>query len=464
MQQVDAGGRKRHRYFVLTPTYLAIFAGEEHAAITEEGFLLGLTDADSEIPEGEPTGVQVALADVDKIGSGGEGGDVVLTVALKEGKTVPGPDGSTPVGVITAECANADIASGWAGAITAQWEGHASVEVPKRVPKAQQPQPAPPQPAPAPAAAAAAPSSSSSSASSSSSLSRSGSGRGLLASAASVGGLMGSMRSLLGKPGPEEPVRQDSEYVAYEPWAGKGVDMTAKASKKHWKDKAGNDAVLLHGWLTKRNKSGLTAGMKSGEKERYFVLTPTSLAFFADDKIAALSPDGGTYMHGKAEGSRTGSLFGKTGARLPLESVMEVRLLGPNGKPVREAPGAAARAKAEAEAAKKGGAAKGGKKKAIDSDDEDSDDDGKKKAAAAKKEAAAASSSGDTLGATGSVLFQIDFADSVLTCNAHNERCRAAWVAALRKWAGIRKVAVDEELFDIGSVERRKEAEGYGSD
>lgn len=41
LQAFDKGGRRRHRYFVLTPTYLAYFNSEDHANISEEGFLRG---------------------------------------------------------------------------------------------------------------------------------------------------------------------------------------------------------------------------------------------------------------------------------------------------------------------------------------------------------------------------------------------------------------------------------------
>ena len=51
------------------------------------------------------------------------------------------------------------------------------------------------------------------------------------------------------------------------------------------------------------------------------------------------------------------------------------------------------------------------------------------------------------LGACGPTLFEVDFGDSVLTCNAHNERCRAAWVVALRKWSAWRKKALDEDML-----------------
>lgn len=38
-------GRTRHRYYVLCPTYLAFFSSEEHAGISEDGFMAGNADA-----------------------------------------------------------------------------------------------------------------------------------------------------------------------------------------------------------------------------------------------------------------------------------------------------------------------------------------------------------------------------------------------------------------------------------
>lgn len=438
------GDRKRHRYFVLAPTYLGVFPSEEAAGITPEGFLLGLTDADEDVPDGEPLGVRVALVDLESVEAGG-GDGVLLTLKLKEGKTAASLDASLPPsGAIVAECANGEIASGWAGAISGQLDTYGSVEVPPRVPKAQQP--APPVPAPiAPPAAAASPI-----APARGSVASAGSGGssrfslGALTSGGSA--VLGSMRNLLGSATgagrPEEPARADDEYVAYDVWGARGIDLAAPATarnggggKKHWEDGEGRPAAILHGWLTKRNKSGLAQGR--AQKERYFVLTPQALCFFPDDRVAAVSADG--YMGGRAEGSRTG-LFGKTGGRLPLESVCEVRLLGPDGKPLRTA--------AAAPVSKRRAA------RDVDSDDEDEGGGSR-----------GGSGAGAAPSAVGTVLFEVDFGDTTLVCNAHNDRARATWTGALKKWAGIRKKAVDEEMFyDVGGTTRRRQAAADGSD
>jgi hypothetical protein len=446
------GDRKRHRYFVLAPTYLGVFPSEEAAGITPEGFLLGLTDADEDVPDGEPLGVRVALDDVEIVEAGG-GDGVLLTLKLKEGKTAASLDASLPpTGAIVAECANGEIASGWAGAISGQLETFSTVEAPPRVPKAQQP--APPVPAPiappVPAAAAVAPARGSVASAGSGGSSRFSLGALTSGSSAAAGSLLGSMRNLLGSATgsgrPEEPARADDEYVAYDVWGARGLDLAAPATarnggggKKHWEDGEGRPAAILHGWLTKRNKSGLAQGR--AQKERYFVLTPQALCFFPDDRVAAVTPDG--YMGGRAEGSRTG-LFGKTGGRLPLEAVCEVRLLGPDGKPLRTA--------AAAPVSKRRAA------RDVDSDDEDEGGGGGGRGGAAAPAGAAA----------GTVLFEVDFGDTTLVCNAHNDRARATWAGALKKWAGIRKKAVDEEMFyDVGGTTRRRQqaaAEGSDSD
>ena len=126
-------GRKRHRYFVLTPTTLSIFSGEDDAWISDAGFLRGLTNADDEVPPGVNVGVCIALDKLESVGNEG----TRLTITLTEGHTVEGPGGS-PVGAIVAECANMEIADGWAGAVRAQWEAGV-VEAPRRVPRSQQP-------------------------------------------------------------------------------------------------------------------------------------------------------------------------------------------------------------------------------------------------------------------------------------------------------------------------------------
>jgi len=122
--------------------------------------------------------------------------------------------------------------------------------------------------------------------------------------------------------------RPDSAYVAYSFWEEKGIDLASMAARNIREDEDGNPAVILHGWMSKRNKSGLRGGalgfQSSLEKDRYFVLTVNSLCFFLDETSAAVE---GGYVKGKCSGKSIGGFIKKTGASLPLESVCDIKLL-----------------------------------------------------------------------------------------------------------------------------------------
>ena len=65
LQQVEASGRKRHRYFVLTPQYLSFFDNEDHAAISNDGFMQGVAEPAGSIAKPpEHLGVLVSLSNL----------------------------------------------------------------------------------------------------------------------------------------------------------------------------------------------------------------------------------------------------------------------------------------------------------------------------------------------------------------------------------------------------------------
>jgi hypothetical protein len=213
-------------------------------------------------------------------------------------------DGANAMTLVTA---NKEIASGWSDAIKGQAAAAASVVAPPRTK-------APVGPSMEDMAREAATRAAVATLKSMKSLAADAKRGGL-------SGFVGGLTSLMA-PAKAEPVRSDAEYVVACPWDERGIDLQSKAGKVCLEDELGHPAAIMHGWLTKKNKSGIRAG--TGEKERYFVLTPQFLSFFPDDRSAAVK-DG--YLYGKAVGERIGGLFEKTGARLPLEAVCEVKLL-----------------------------------------------------------------------------------------------------------------------------------------
>lgn len=426
---VDKNKRKRHRYVVLTPTTFAYFNDEADADITDEGFMQGEIVTSSTLPVTGNAGASIALARVyqaDPALNGDSTFTLVLTEALE--------DGSQALELLAA---SVDIAKGWSDAINSQKERYKHVVAPPRTARKAEP-----------AAVKAAGVATDIAAGAAATL-MSGSDEVTKALTRGFLGLMGVNTG-------DDSGRTDADYHAVCPWEAKGIDLTSKSARTCWEDEHGHDATVMHGWLTKRNKSGVYAGQI--EKERYFVLTPTHLCFFPSLEDADVRNG---YMWGKAEGEKiVNNLFRKHGARLPLESVCEVRLLAKEGDAKHNSPGSHAR--------RSPGSAGGGSKSSSsshDSDDEDNDEDEKKKKKAGgggKPSGSKPSGNKPTApkpgehtpgkppkpeGPAPSTLLEIDFGEFALVVNAHNPKCRSAWSQGLRKWSGIRKRQVDEALF-----------------
>ena len=332
------------------------------------------------------------------------------------------------------ECANAAIADGWLGAIQAQVPRALDITPPERT---RPPPVASPRAGGAPAGGVVAIPSDAPAAVPPPLMQRQGSFLSRIGAVFSGGGAGGTASNSTA------PI-VDDDYVTHDPWSARGIDLSAKGSRKYLEDPSGHHAVILHGWLTKRNKSGLTSGKV--DKDRYFVLTPHELAFFTDDHVADVRSG---YMFGRAEGERTG-FMGRTGASLSLEAICEVRLMSRSGGDVYgegrgSAAGDAADFGGDREAGGRGssssaGVASGGRKggsRRADDEEEGGDDDGS---------AGVIPMSGPGTAAP-STLFSVDFGDFSLVCNAHNQPCRVAWVAALRKWSAWRKRALDQAIL-----------------
>ena len=389
---------------MLCPQYLAFFSAEEHAAVSETGFMFG--DADyGKLSTFGNTGAKIDLNNVHSAepehGEDKTAFDIVLNARDAEGQQ--------SIKLVTA---NREIATGWSAAISAQKDNWDSERAPRR--KKTGPPPVLPEDALAMAASQAA-------SAAAANLGRSMTG---LAAEAKKGGVKGFFASLLGSGSTTggagasangDFVRAASDYVASSYWAERNLDLTSERLQSNLEDEAGNPAAVLFGWATKKNKSGLFAG--EAEKDRFFVLTPGSICFFPDERIAALTPTG--FMHGKAKGEKiqTSMLGDVTGAKLALESVTEIRQLrhmdesnqarraaGRGGVTPRFDDSDAAEAAAEAAAKKRaaeaaalaarsggGGAVKKrGAAKKADDEDEDEDEEADEAVAAARAKAAAA--------------------------------------------------------------------------
>lgn len=186
-------------------------------------------------------------------------GEPTFEIVLKEAAA----DGTNAVTLV---CANKDIADGWAAAINGQVAVWTAVPVPPRA-----------KPAPVTVEEVV------NGATKKAALAVQSSMRNIAAET-KKGGLSGLMSSLLGGKS-DSPARMDDEYVTYAPWEDRGIDLQSPEGKSCLSDEMDHPAAILHGWLTKKNKSGLRAG--SVEKDRYFVLTPVGLSFFPDEKTAA---------------------------------------------------------------------------------------------------------------------------------------------------------------------------------
>ena len=435
LQRLDPapGRKKRHLYYVLTPTYIGYFLSEDHAEISEEGFMYGCADADT-VDDTESHGARVELADVVAVDAyEGEGAAPILRLRLRSahgdggGEEDTGTNGDACPALLL-ECANLDIATGWAGAIESQAAVAGETEVPPRT-----------------LSAASTRYTNAAAASSSALAGGVGNGRGAAASARGGGlfsrgrSLFSSVTSVIGLGGgPREPTRTDDEYTCFDWWGGRSIDLQAKANAQFLTDEERRPASVLHGWLTKRNKSGVRTGV--GERERYFVLTPSHLCFFPDERVAAVVEG---YVFGRAEGTKTG-LFGRTGGRLSLEAVCEVRLLG------TATAAAAARQRAVIRQGRRGG-----RQDEEGDDGDDGDDDGGGEGGA---------SGGGSAGNSSLSMFEVDFGDVTLVCNAHNDLCRSLWVKGIRRWSAWRKRSVDEAMFSNLATEMRARDEEKDDD
>jgi hypothetical protein len=427
---ICADASRLHRYAVLTPTFLACFNSEDHAAINEDGFMTGECGAAALDPY-STIGYQLNLYAVGKSTIDGS----LLTLRMAgDAADESNPmlsratDGSL---CLLLECSNATIAEGWLGAVQTQAPLACAISPPPRTRPARAE--AVPVGSSLPVKAAPAPSLKRQD----SLLARLG-GLLLTGSASAVGGSTPTL---------------DDDYVVYEPWAARGVDLMSKSNRKHLEDAAGHPAAIMHGWLTKRNKSGITSGKV--DKDRYFVLTPNALAFFTDDSAASVSAEG--YMLGKCGGERTGFL-GRTGGALSLEAICEVRLMALSAGGDASSSlnglgrGSAASDATDVDVSPAGDSSrsrsKPSKSARVSGDNDSGYREGLAKPAPPTDEYDAAASSSNTQGASVlSTLFSIDFGDYALVCNAHNEQCRVAWVHALRRWSAWRKRALDQEML-----------------
>lgn len=325
-----ATGRKRARYVVLAPRFVSLFESEDDAAISEEGFLMGLAAAASAEAVLAGTGVMVLLENL-KAAQPGVVDDktqrVQFTLCLREAVLLAhakddGGESGAATDAVVFECPSREIVDGWCGAIVSQLGRFADVPVPPRVLTADGTRglnPAPPSPKRSVGAQGAGASPSASAAFASV---RSAAAAGAQAIGRSFTALMGSLGPSPGGTTAGHLVRYESDYSCHSYWEGKGIDLASDIARNVREDEHGHPAAVLHGWLTKRNKTGLRVGQV--EKERYFVLTPFALNFFPDDSSADVK---GGYMWGETGGKSISGVFRKTGARLPLEAVCEVRLL-----------------------------------------------------------------------------------------------------------------------------------------
>ena len=147
--------------------------------------------------------------------------------------------------------------------------------------------------------------------------------------------------------------RAPEAYLMVNYWEDKGIDLASAQARNVREDEEGHPAAVVHGWLSKRNKSGLKAQIGLGaqaEKDRYFVLTPVSLCYFEDEAQADVR---GGYMWGVTSGTSIGGglLFKKTGACILLESVCEVRCVSTEAEESRNGGSSAVSAAVAAAAA-----------------------------------------------------------------------------------------------------------------
>lgn len=311
-------GRKRHRYYVLCPKYLAYYASEEHAAISEAGFMLGDADYSSLSMIGNITGAHIDLCNFVSVEA--DPGDDVSTFTI----TLSQKDGEGNMAV-TLVAANHQIAIGWAGAVSSQVQSSRTLgKPPNRVKSG--PTPMLPEDALAKVAVEASIAVANVVAKSMNSVikeTQRGGFSGLFAQLIGSGKVAGIGAAA----GVNEGDKADGDYYAFSTWEEKGINLRDPQYKSCHEDEFGHPAAVLHGWVTKRNKTGVFAG--NAMKDRYFVLTPSALCFFPDE-LSANVREG--YMRGKAQGLKISGVFETIGGKLPLESICEIKLLSRFGE------------------------------------------------------------------------------------------------------------------------------------
>jgi hypothetical protein len=311
-------GRKRHRYYVLCPKYLAFFASEEHAAINEGGFMLGDADYSTLSMIGNNTGAHISLSLFLSVEAdpGDDTNTFTITLSQKDG------EGNM---AITLVAANHQIALGWAGAVGSQVNSSRTLgKPPNRVKTG--PTPMLPEDALAKVAVEASIAVANVVAKSMNSVikeTQRGGFSGLFAQLIGSGKVAGIGAAA----GVNEGDKADGDYYAFSTWEEKGINLRDPQYKSCHEDEYGHPAAILHGWVTKRNKTGVFAG--NAMKDRYFVLTPAALCFFPDEQSANVR-DG--YLRGKAQGLKISGVFETIGGKLPLESICEIKLLSRFGE------------------------------------------------------------------------------------------------------------------------------------
>ena len=221
-----------------------------------------------------------------------------------------------------------------------------------------------------------------------------------------------------------------------------GLDAAAPAAEGWWKDAKGHDLAVLHGWMQKKDRSSVVQTARN----RYFVLTPRALLYFLDAGHASLDEQG--YVHGRASGNNTSRLMG-TGASLPLEAIVDVRVATEAVKVMRMA-------------------TRGSASASTFSDDEDEEEGGSGPPSPAGRPQAAPTPAAAAAGGGGggapaahdgdedglweevqrpTCVLEVDLGDSELIVDARNPRTRDTWAAALRVWGKLRKRKLDEETF-----------------
>lgn len=254
---------------------------------------------------------------------------------------------------------------------------------------------------------------------------------------------------------PKELLRPVTFFAPRTAWKESYEVMQSEAFGYKLYDDKGHSLVVLHGWLSKRNKTGLRAGLV--EKDRYFVLLPHGLAYFPDEQSANVVEG---YLHGVVSGTKISGLFNKTGALLPLVSVCGIRVVR-NENELLEASNAL-----------------------VDPDDEDVESEEEVKPTAGapdnvssssvEKESTASpnnepnSAQLESLSVDSSTngncniesipeeeedagdrvfYLDIDFGEYNLILNAHSRDQSETWRKAIQSWTSWQKKRVDQHLF-----------------